>query len=156
LRVRSFRRNERGQALVEMALVLPLLLLILMAILQFGEMYNVYNNLTDAARVGARTLSIQRNVADPCTPAIAATQRAVAGDLPGGPLPAADIATTFASATSPPTVPVPDVCGSGGAGGNEVQNDTATVTITYHYTLKVFGVGLFGFNLTPSASDAIE
>lgn len=48
------QRNEQGQAVVEMALVLPVLLLILFGIVEFGRVFNAYLVVTQAAREGAR------------------------------------------------------------------------------------------------------
>ena len=47
-------RPRRGQALVEFALVLPLLMLVLFGIVEFGRAWNAKQVLTDAAREGAR------------------------------------------------------------------------------------------------------
>lgn len=52
------RASDRGAAAVEMALVLPLLLLLVFAIIDFGRMLNVQITLTEAARDGARTASL--------------------------------------------------------------------------------------------------
>ncbi|MEW5920469.1 MAG: TadE family protein [Bacillota bacterium] len=46
--------NEEGQSLVEMALVLPFLLLILLGIVQFGFVFSGQIALSSAAREGAR------------------------------------------------------------------------------------------------------
>ena len=46
--------NERGQAIIEMALTLPLLLLVVMGIFDFGLMFQRYEVVTNAAREGAR------------------------------------------------------------------------------------------------------
>ena len=46
---------ERGQSLVEFALVLVPLFLILLGIIQFGFIFNSYVTITNAAREGART-----------------------------------------------------------------------------------------------------
>ncbi|MBT8225640.1 MAG: pilus assembly protein [Dactylosporangium sp.] len=48
------RRRDRGAAAVELALVMPLLLLVLCGIIDFGRMYNTQITLTQAAREGAR------------------------------------------------------------------------------------------------------
>jgi Flp pilus assembly pilin Flp len=48
------RRDERGAAMVELAIVLPILMLIVMGIVEFGRAWNVYQVITDAAREGAR------------------------------------------------------------------------------------------------------
>lgn len=47
-------RNERGAALLETAVTLPLILLISVAIFEFGRAYQVQQVLTNAAREGAR------------------------------------------------------------------------------------------------------
>ena len=47
-------RNERGAALLETAITLPLILLISVAIFEFGRAYQVQQVLTNAAREGAR------------------------------------------------------------------------------------------------------
>ena len=46
--------DRRGQALAEFALVLPLVLMFIAAILEFGRAWNVKQAVTDAAREGAR------------------------------------------------------------------------------------------------------
>lgn len=46
--------SERGAELVEMALVLPLLLLVLVGIIEFGFMFQRFLVLTNAANEGAR------------------------------------------------------------------------------------------------------
>ncbi|MEX2236491.1 MAG: TadE family protein [Dehalococcoidia bacterium] len=52
------RRGERGQALVEFALVLPLLLIMLFGIIDFGRALQTYITINNASREGARFGSI--------------------------------------------------------------------------------------------------
>ena len=47
-------RGERGQALVEAAIILPVVLLIMTGIFEIGRAYQTYQVLTNAAREGAR------------------------------------------------------------------------------------------------------
>lgn len=47
-------RGERGSQLIEFALVLPLLLLVVLGILDFGLLFQRYEAVTNAAREGAR------------------------------------------------------------------------------------------------------
>lgn len=47
-------KNEKGQSLIEFAILLPLLLLLLMGILEFGLMLNAYLSINNSAREGAR------------------------------------------------------------------------------------------------------
>lgn len=55
------KQKERGAVAVEMAIVLPLLLLILIGTMEFGRVFNVQNSLTQAAREGARHAAIYYN-----------------------------------------------------------------------------------------------
>jgi Flp pilus assembly protein TadG len=47
-------RNERGAALIEAAITIPMILLISVAIFEFGRAYQTWQVLTNAAREGAR------------------------------------------------------------------------------------------------------
>ena len=47
-------RDESGQALVEMALIMPVLLLLVLGIVEFGRAFLAKQAVTDAAREGAR------------------------------------------------------------------------------------------------------
>src|SRR3954452_9638186 len=57
-------KNERAQAMAQLALVLPALCLILLAILQCGILFKNYVTLTDAVRAGARKAAVWRH--QPC------------------------------------------------------------------------------------------
>ncbi|PKM44519.1 MAG: pilus assembly protein TadG [Firmicutes bacterium HGW-Firmicutes-8] len=50
----DFRKTEQGQAIVEMALVLPILLMLIFGIVEFGRILNTYMIVTDLSREGAR------------------------------------------------------------------------------------------------------
>lgn len=52
------RQGQRGQALVELAIVLPILLLLIMAIIDFGRVFHGYLAVTTAAREGARQAAL--------------------------------------------------------------------------------------------------
>lgn len=49
-----FLKDQRGQSLVELALVLPLLLVLLAGVLEFGRIFHDYLIITNASREGAR------------------------------------------------------------------------------------------------------
>lgn len=51
-------RNEDGAALVEMALITPLLLILLLGIIEFGYVFGQYNEVRHAAREGARYAAV--------------------------------------------------------------------------------------------------
>ena len=54
-------RDASGATMVEFALILPILLLLVIGIIQFGIAYNVQISLTGAAREGARVMAIQND-----------------------------------------------------------------------------------------------
>lgn len=141
------RREDEGAAMVEFALVLPLLLLLVTGMLQFGLVFNKYITLTDAVRSGARQLSLGRGLSDPCDPAI---QQTIASALNVN-LQASQVTTTLVA---------PDGCGSGiypnRTGGTMTQGNSATVTATIPYTLHIFGIPVWNGNLTATATNAIE
>ena len=58
------KRRERGQSLVETAVVLPILLLLVAAIVDFGRAFDVYIVLTNAAREGARWGSVNPQLSE--------------------------------------------------------------------------------------------
>lgn len=60
----TLARGERGAAIVEMALVLPLLLALLMGILVYGQYFMLAHNVQQAANDGARASIIGLDPAD--------------------------------------------------------------------------------------------
>ena len=54
----SSDRGESGATAVELAFALPVMLLIILGIIQFGTIFHVRNSMTDAARKAARSLSV--------------------------------------------------------------------------------------------------
>ena len=72
--------SERGQTMTEFAIILPVLVVLLFGIIQFGIAFNNYVTITDAARAGARKAVVSRQSGDPagaCTSMV----RSSAGDL---------------------------------------------------------------------------
>jgi Flp pilus assembly protein TadG len=101
------KNRERGAVAVEFAIILPVLLLLIMGIIEFGRVYNTQISLTHAAREGVRVMAISNN---PAT-ARAATINAATSIKPA--LTNADIAVT------------PTLCSTG-----------AKATVTISYTLS--------------------
>lgn len=66
------RERERGATAVEMAILLPVLLLLLLGIMEFGRAFNAQVTLTNAAREGVRVMAITNDQED----AIAAAEEA--------------------------------------------------------------------------------
>ena len=145
-------RQEDGQALVEFAIVLPLLLMLVTGIIQFGLLFNKYITLTDAARNGAQTLAIGRGLSNPCDPAVLQTIQS--GSATG--LTAAQVTPELLVGLRLLRHGNLHYNTSGNANGTEIQGDQATVTATQPFSLSVFGMGLVQMNLSASASDAVQ
>jgi len=56
--MRWSRKTDAGQALVEFALILPVMLLLMVGILEFARAWNLHQALTDATREGARRAAV--------------------------------------------------------------------------------------------------
>lgn len=54
-------RNDRGAVAVELALVLPILILLMAGIIEVGRAFNAQVSLTNAARESVRVLAIDKN-----------------------------------------------------------------------------------------------
>jgi Flp pilus assembly protein TadG len=125
-------RSEDGQAATELALVLPILLVILMAIAQFGILFNNYITLTDATRTGARKAAVSRFTGDQGTAAGLAVRAAASNPTPS---------KLSVSVTSDDwTVPGSDV----------------VVTATYPYDLNILGWVIQSGNLTSTTKERLE
>jgi Flp pilus assembly protein TadG len=126
-------RSEDGQAATELALVFPILLVILMAIAQFGILFNNYITLTDATRTGARKAAVSRFTGDQGTAAGLAV-RAAASNLTPNKL------IVSVTSSSNWTAPGSDVI----------------VTATYPYDLNIFGWVIQSGNLTSTTKERLE
>lgn len=124
-------RGEEGQALVEFALLAPILLLILFGIVQFGIAFRDSIALTDAVRAGARQATVSRNAPDP----VSSTRSAVlaaASDL--------DAAKVIVTAS-----PLPWTEGA-----------KVTVSATYPYDINILGIVVASGYLHSATSERVE
>lgn len=125
-------RQEEGQALVEFALVLPLFVTLVFAIVQFGIAFHDYLVLTDAVRAGARTAAVSRTTLDPRSAGEAAVRRAAVNlDAPQ---------LTVSVAAEP-----------GWTRGADV-----TVSASYPYSIDVFGLDVKSGRLSSTTTERIE
>lgn len=112
-------QGSRGQTLAEFALVLPVLLLVMMGILDFGRAVFAYNTLSNAARDGAR---------------VAIVDQTVVGGIPAGAQRAADQATGLG--VDPSTDVVVEYKQPGGTVDcpNHSLGCTASVAVSHEFT----------------------
>ncbi len=52
--VKKFKKENKAQTMVEFALILPLLLLVLLGVIEFGRILFIYVTVTSTSREGAR------------------------------------------------------------------------------------------------------
>ena len=124
--------------MVEFALVLPVLLLLIMGIIQFGILFNNYVTLTDAVRAGARQAAVSRSVPDPVGAATSRVKSSAAG------LEDTDILVTV-------TPYNPD---DGTA--TWVQGGDVTVKATYPYNINLFGVVVMSGRFESETTERVE
>lgn len=125
-------REERGQAMVEFAFVVPILLVLVLAVIQFGITYNNYVTLTDAARAGARKAVVSRylgagNAAQACKDAVENS--------------ASDLNVTDLQVT----------CTSTWAPASDVE-----VNATYPYDINILGVVVKSGRLSTTTTERVE
>jgi len=123
-------RNERGQTLTEFAMILPILLLVLFAIVQLGIVFNQYVTLTDAARAGARKAVVSRQAASPASVTTTAVRNSAAN------LDQSKLGVTVASTWT--------------------QGEDVTVTATYPYQISLLGLVVKSGTLRSQTTERIE
>ena len=130
------RNRDEGSALVEFALILPMLLLITTGILIFGVAMNNYMQLTNAVSMGARTVSTYSQLTkDPCS--VAST--AIIAAAPGLSSSKLTFNFTFNGVSYPNQSSCNSTSVNTGAAGSLASGSTVTVNATYPLNLSVFG-----------------
>lgn len=124
-------QREGGQAMVEFALVLPVLCLILFAALEFGTAFWHFQQLSAAASEGARKAAVSRTVSN----RDAVIRDAVVNASPGL-RPSSRIGVSTSSTWTP--------------------GSSVTVTVTYPEDVSVMGITFFNRNLTSRRTARVE
>ena len=155
MRMRLSRiRGQDGQALIEFALVAPLLLLILFAIFDVGSALNDLNDETNLANVAARYASVAPTTAPACTCSNTSwCSGGLAVNLYG--YVACEAQTDSGSLASGIGVCVSDL----GPGTNYAAGDAVKVTVSYPYNFLNLIAGVVGkktITLTSSATMMME
>jgi Flp pilus assembly protein TadG len=132
--VKRRKNNQHGQAVVEFAVILPVLLLVLFSILQFGIVFNNYIQVTAAAREGARKAAVSRGLG--ASGAKSAAVTAAKGAAPG--LDQSKLTVTFPNNPS-------------FTAGTDV-----VVQVTYPYSINILGKVVGSGNLTSSTTMRVE
>ncbi|HAM43896.1 MAG TPA: pilus assembly protein TadE [Propionibacteriaceae bacterium] len=128
--------RDRGAAAVEFALVLPVLVMLLVGIVDFGMVTNAQAIAGNAARDGARAASLGAKKADACEAALQASSSLL------------NFSDTGSCGTSTPSITVTCQTPGGAACSSDFDTSreiggTAVVTVTYVYhwiSPAVFGL----------------
>ena len=116
--------------MVEFAIIVPILLLIVLSIFQFGIVFHNYITITDASRAGARQASVGRGTANPSGMAITRV-RGSAANLDQGKL-GVSVASSWA------------------------QGSDVTVTVTYPYAVNILGMVVTSGTLSTQTTERVE
>ena len=137
------RNHRRGQTLVEMALILPIFLLILMGIIDFGRAVYAYNTVANAARQAVRLAIVDQEPSK--IQDLAAKQASSLGIDPN------TVTIRFVNPTSPEDGPPCDV--------TPVLNGCIVeVTVPYTYTAAtpIIGNIVGGINISATSRLPVE
>jgi Flp pilus assembly protein TadG len=117
-------RGERGASAVEFGLIVPILLILVLGIVEFGHAFQVQGTLSAAAREGARAMALRNDQAQ----AKDAVQAAAAALNPG----VSDAQISISPAACP--------------AGATTQNVTLTISYPMPFVTDFFGaeIGLTG------------
>jgi Flp pilus assembly protein TadG len=119
--------------MVEFAVIVPIVLLILFAIIQFGILFRNYVTLTDAVRAGARQGAVSRHLPSGREAAVEDRVRDSAVNLNQAKL---DVATSASPGWD--------------------QGADVTVTGTYDYDINVLGFVVASGDLESTATERVE
>ena len=122
-RAHTFQRSSAGQSIAEFALVVPILLLLVFGIVEFGLIVKSWQVVTDAAREGARVAVVGT------TPGVTADSTAAAAAISGA-------LNRGGLTQGTPTI---SITANGGAWTDAARGDTARVTINYPHSMIMFG-----------------
>jgi Flp pilus assembly protein TadG len=112
---RRRRHRTRGQSMVEFTLILPVLMLMIFGIYQFGQTYSDYIQVTNAARTGGRKALVSRGDANGVADAVTAAKGATWW-----------LNTSQMTVTVSPSQPW-------------TAGQTVTVTVTYPWSISLLG-----------------
>jgi Flp pilus assembly protein TadG len=169
---RVWKSDNRGSALVEMAVVLPLMLVLITGMMSMGIVLNNYLVLAHASDIGARYLALNQGqftntaTGNPCAMAAQQIQAAAVA------IPASSISYGFGITTPPPSPTTTWYGGPGtGSGGfsgttgascgatgstNLQSGGTVTVSVQYPVVPMVMFWAHHTINLTATTTEIVQ
>lgn len=126
--------EESGQALVEFALILPILMMILLGVFEFGTAFWSYQQVSAAASEGARRAAVSRTANDK-TGVVTTAVRNAAPNLDADDL---------------------NVALNPGGGATWAPGSSVSVTVTYPEDVRILGISIWDDNLTVTRTARVE
>jgi Flp pilus assembly protein TadG len=123
-------KNQQGQSMTEFALILPILVILLFGVIQFGIVFNNYITVTDAVRAGARKGAVSRHLQNP-NAAVVQGVRDAATDLRQS-----DLNVSVTSSWQ--------------------HGEDVTVTGSYPYSISLLGLVVKSGRLTSTTKERVE
>lgn len=147
--------DSSGQALIEFALISPLILMLAVGIAVFGIGLNEDLVLTNATEVAAQYLAISRGQTnDPCLTLNDATVNAAADLTPANLTFTLSLNGVSSGSFSGQAAGGAAICAS--MKSDMVEGANETVTVTYPYTASFINFGTKSYTLTASVQEVIE
>jgi Flp pilus assembly protein TadG len=143
---RALRSDAQGSALVEMAVTLPLILLLMTGIFSFSVALYQKLQLAEAISNAGRVLAAERGDTDPCK----ATTSAIYAAAPGLAQSNLTISYTLNG------VAVGNGVTTCSGTTNMVAGGPAQITATYPTAVSVYGKSLSSFNLTTQITEVVQ
>jgi Flp pilus assembly protein TadG len=145
----SHRRDQRGAALVEAAIVMPLLMFFILGVIDYGMWAYQRSQVSSAARDGARTALIAVTGTDctyPCSANNTLVRNAIKARLGSGQTFSFTVQCMSGSSTTPKTCVVEPTT---------VDRDRVKVTVTWTRPAMTFVSKVFGASTTVSSSSTM-
>lgn len=141
---RLWRRPRRGQTLVEFALILPIFILVLVGIFDFGRAVYDYNVISNAAREAIRLAIVDQNTT---AITIKAVQRST------GIATAANVSVSFVDTSTSTTY---NQCSDAATGCKLGWQAVVTVTYDYRAATPIIGNLVGVIHMKATSREAIE
>jgi Flp pilus assembly protein TadG len=154
--MRFFRFGDTGSALVEMALVMPIMLCMITGIFSISTALYQKLQLAEALSSGGRVLAADRGATDPCADAVTAIDSAAPG------LGTTSIGLTIkingnSYGTGTSTVSCAGSAGAGGANNpNMPAGAIATIQATYPCSLSIYNIRGLSCAISSQIAEAIQ
>lgn len=141
MKISTFRQSDCGGALVELAVALPVMLVLLFATIDFGRVFYQSMAVTNAARAGAQYGAQSVAKSSDTTGMIAAAQSSATGDIGAVQVTAArECMCATSTGTITATSPTANDCSNACSGGHLIVMATVTAQKSFSTVVRYPGI----------------